>query len=100
MSIDYTHDYSNHVLLDNKPKYEKLYKLSEAEASDVSKGDLILLKTPCGKYGLYIALSDADEEGTLSLAKYSSTEFIKFDADAVSTSTIATSSTYPCDCGC
>jgi hypothetical protein len=80
MSLDYTRDYSNHVLLDNKAKYSKIYKLpTESDATDIEKGDILLLQTPCGKWGLFIALSAADEDGTLHLAKYSDQEFISFD---------------------
>ena len=44
MSVDYTHDYSDHVLLDNKNKYKELYKLSSATASDVHTGDYYPVK--------------------------------------------------------
>ncbi len=77
MSIDYTHDYTNHTLLDNKPHYSKIFKLDEIEASDVHRGDLIVLKTPCGQYRLYLALDDADEDNTLHLSRYSEIEFAK-----------------------
>lgn len=81
MSIDYTHDYSDHVLLDNKNKYTELYKLSGSTAADVSAGDLLLLKTACGRYGIFVALSTADSDGTLHLSKYSEVDFIKLEND-------------------
>lgn len=81
MSIDYTHDYSDHVLLDNKNKYTELYKLSGSTAADVNAGDLLLLKTACGRYGIFVALSTADEDGTLHLSKYSEVDFIKLEND-------------------
>jgi hypothetical protein len=101
MSLDYTRDYSNHVLLDNKAKYSKIYKIAESDASDIEKGDLILLKTPCGKWGLFIALSAADEDGTLHLSKYTDQEFISFDSyleQNTASSSITTTSVGGCGC--
>jgi hypothetical protein len=77
MSIEYTRDYSNHTLLDNKNKYTELYKLSSAEASDVHKGDLLLLKTQCGRYGIFMASDEPDPDNTLHLTKYYEIDFIK-----------------------
>ena len=101
MSLDYVRDYSNHVLLDNKAKYSKIYKIAESDASDIEKGDLILLKTPCGKWGLFIALSAADEDGTLHLSKYTDQEFISYDEylnSNAASSTITTTSVGGCGC--
>lgn len=81
MSVDYTHDYSDHVLLDNKNKYTELYRLSSSTASAVNTGDLLLLKTACGRYGIFVALSSADADGTLHLSKYSEVDFIKLEID-------------------
>ena len=80
MSLDFQHDYSNHELLANKNRYTELFKLDAAAPSDVHKGDLILLKTSCGKYGIFIAVSESDEDGTLHLSKYSDYEFSKDDS--------------------
>ena len=78
MSLDYTTEYANHTLLDNKAKYSKIYKLTEVEASDVHLGDLVLLKTPCGQYRLYMATGDADaEDNTLHLTRYAEIDFYK-----------------------
>lgn len=99
MSLDYTRDYSNHVLLDNKAKYSKIYKLSTTtDVADIEKGDILLLQTPCGKWGLFIALSAADEDGTLHLSKYSDQEFISFDGylEEIASSSITTIG----NCGC
>lgn len=102
MSLDFTRDYSNHVLLDNKAKYSKIYKLpKESDAIDIEKGDIVLLQTPCGKWGLFIALSAADEDGTLHLSKYTDQEFISFDnylESNAATSTITTTSVGGCGC--
>lgn len=102
MSLDYVRDYSNHVLLDNKAKYSKIYKLpKESDVVDIEKGDIILLQTPCGKWGLFIALSAADEDGTLHLSKYTDQEFISFDnylESNAATSTITTTSVGSCGC--
>lgn len=102
MSLDYVRDYSNHVLLDNKAKYSKIYRLSEeSDASAVEKGDVLLLKMPCGKYGLFVALSSADEDGTLHLSKYSDQEFISFDSYLESNTTSSTITTTTVgNCGC
>lgn len=101
MSLDYVRDYSNHVLLDNKAKYSKIYKLpKESDVVDIEKGDIILLQTPCGKWGLFIALSAADEDGTLHLSKYTDQEFISFDnylESNAATSTITTTSVGGCE---
>ena len=75
LSFDYTVDYANHTLLDNKSKYSKIYKLTEVEASDIDLGDLVLLKTPCGQYRLYMATGPADEDNTLHLTRYSEIDF-------------------------
>lgn len=77
MSIDFTHDYSNHTLLENKNRYTELYKLSNSSASDIHKGDLVLLKTACGRYGIFIASEDPDADETLHLSPYSEVDFIK-----------------------
>ena len=77
MSVDFTTDYANHTLLDNKAKYSKIYKLSEVEASDIEKGDLVLLKTPCGQYRLYMATAAADEDNMLHLTRYAEVDFIE-----------------------
>lgn len=79
MSVDFTLDYSNHTLLDSKPKYSNIYKLVEVDASAVKKGDLLLLKTPCGQYRLYMAIADSDDDNTLHLSKYSEIDFAKAD---------------------
>lgn len=79
MSIEYTHDYANHVLLENKNRYTELYKLSSADAAEVSKGDLVLLKTVCGRYGIFVAVEDPSADGTLHLTPYAECDFIKSD---------------------
>ena len=95
MSVDYTRDYSNHTLLDNQAHYSKIYKLDEIQASDGHKGDLILLKTPCGQYRLYIATGDSDEDNTLHLSRYSEIDFFK--ADSIDrTKSVVLSSSDPC----
>lgn len=103
MSLDFTKDYSNHVLLDNKSKYSKLYKLGEADSSDVHRGDLVLLQTPCGKFGLFLALDDASEDGTLHLTKYSEVDFYKFDSSSMESASglsnaVAYNTSGPCGC--
>lgn len=101
MSLDFTRDYSNHVLLDNKAKYSKIYKIAESNASGIEKGDIVLLKTPCGKWGLFIALSVADEDGTLHLSKYNDQEFISYDEYLNSNATSSTITTTTAgNCGC
>lgn len=80
MSIDYTHDYEPHTLLENKNRYTELYKLSSVTSSDVHTGDLVLLKSSCGQYGVFVSLSEPDDDGTLHLSKYSEIEFIPFDS--------------------
>lgn len=97
MSIDYTTDYTNHTLLDNKAKYDKIYKLTEVEASDVNKGDLVLLKTPCGQYRLYMATAPADEDNTLHLTRYAEVDFIKYDSTP-SDGLVISQSNGPCGC--
>lgn len=97
MAIDFTRDYSDHVLLDNKRKYKEIYKLSPSEASDISKGDLVLLKTMCGCYGVFMATADSDEDGTLHVTKYAEVEFAKMDAESSSDS-IVLNETSPCIC--
>lgn len=78
MSIDYTYDYSNHVLLDNKSKYSKIYSLSLVDdASTVKAGYKLLIKTSCGQYKLFIATDDAEPDGTLHLTPYSEVDFSK-----------------------
>lgn len=81
MSIDYTHDYSNHVLVDNKNRYTELYKLEKSTASNINTGDIILLKTSCGRYGIFIATSVPDSDGTLHLSKYSEVDFIELETN-------------------
>lgn len=98
MSIDFTHDYSDHVLLDNRNHYKELYKLSAAEASDIQKGDLVLIKGPCGCYKLFIATADSDEDGTLHLTKYAEIDFVKADDDTSGGSVVASVSANPCTC--
>lgn len=97
MSVDFSTDYSNHTLLDNKAKYSKIYKLSEVEASDVEKGDLVLLKTPCGQYRLYMATSSSDEDNTLHLTRYAEVDFIKAGEGNNNDGLIISDST-PCGC--
>ena len=97
MAIDFTRDYSEHVLLDNKRKYREIYKLAPSEASDISKGDLVLLKSACGCYNIFMAIADADEDGTLHLTKYSEMEFAKMD-DSSSSDSIVLNETSPCIC--
>jgi hypothetical protein len=96
MSLDFTTDYANHTLLDNKSKYSKIYKLTEVEASDVSLGDLILLKTPCGQYRLYMATGSADEDNTLHLTRYAEVDFIK--AGTNDDTGLVISDSTPCRC--
>lgn len=76
MSLDFTHDYCDHTLVNNKNKYTKIYKLVQVEASDVKQGDVVMIETPCGRNELYIATQDSTDS-TLHLSKYSSNEFIK-----------------------
>lgn len=97
MSLDYTTDYTNHTLLDNKMKYEKIYKLTEVIASDITKGDLILLKTPCGQYRLYMATAEADENNTLHLTRYAELEYIKYD-ESQDDNGLVISQSGPCSC--
>lgn len=99
MSVDYNVDYSNHTLLDNKSKYSKIYKLTEIQASGVSQGDLLLLKTPCGQYRLYMSIAAADEDNTLHLTRYSEIDFAK--AGEISSDILSNESdnaVYPCGC--
>lgn len=78
MSIDYTYDYSNHVLLDNKSKYSKIYSLLlVTDVSSVKAGNKLLIKTSCGQYKLFIATEDAESDGTLHLTPYSEVDFSK-----------------------
>lgn len=79
MSLDFTYDYSNHTLLDNANKYSKLYKLIPVEASQVTKGDLVLVKTDCGKYGLFISVDDTNEDNVLHLSSYHELDFVTAD---------------------
>ena len=81
MTIDFTHDYSDHVLLDSRNKYTELYALSPTSAENVHRGDILLLKTACGRYGLFIAVSSPSEDGTLHLSKYLETDFIKMEGE-------------------
>jgi len=97
MSIDFTKDYSDHVLLDNKRKYREIYKLSPSEAVDISKGDLLLLKTMCGCYGVFMATADSDEDGTLHVTRYAEIEFAKMGDEDPSNS-IVVSTNNPCIC--
>lgn len=96
MSLDYTTEYANHTLLDNKSKYSKIYKLKEVEASDISLGDLVLLKTPCGQYRLYMATGEADEDNTLHLTKYAEIDFYK--AGTSDDTGLVISDMDPCSC--
>lgn len=96
MSIDFHHDYSDHTLLDNRNHYKEIYKLSLAEASEIQKGDLVLLKGPCGCYKIFMATADSDEDGTLHLTKYAEMDFVKAD-DTTSGGLIASESN-PCTC--
>lgn len=98
MSLDYTVDYANHTLLDNKLKYSKIYKLSEIEASDVSMGDLILLKTPCGQYRLYMSIGSADEDNTLHLTRYAELDVCQ--AGTSDDTGLVISDCSPCTCTC
>ena len=53
MSLDftdgYTYDYSDHSLVDNKNKYEQLYKVCSANAEDIQLGEKVLVKTKAGQ---------------------------------------------------
>ena len=97
MSIDFTTDYSNHTLIDNKAKYSKIYKLVEVEPSDINKGDLVLLKTPCGQYRLYMSISSADEDNTLHLTRYAEIDFVKAD-EGNNNDGLIISDSMPCGC--
>ena len=97
MSIDYQYDYANHSLVDNKIKYEKIYKLTEVIASDVTKGDLVLLKCPCGQYRLYMATADSSEDNTLHLTPYSETDVVPYNSTPTDGLIISQSGGY---CGC
>lgn len=77
MSLDFQHDYSNHELLSNKNRYTELFKLDPVTAADIHKGDLVLLKTSCGKYGIFVVMSESDTDETVHLSKYSDYEFTK-----------------------
>ena len=109
MSLDYTLDYSNHVLLDSKNRYKDLYKLYKTEAENISRGDLVLVKTPCGKYGIFVAIDDTGEDGALHLTQYSELEFVKAPdpndpmhsviSDSNSCCDRYDSETGTCDCG-
>lgn len=81
MSLDftdgYTYDYSDHSLVDNKNKYEQLYKLYSANPEEIQLGEKVLVKTKAGQYGLFIAVADTSDDGTLHLTKYSDLQFIK-----------------------
>lgn len=79
MSYDFTKDYSDHELLDSKNKYTKLYKLLDADADEIHKGDLVLLKTACERYGIFVAVADTSDDNTLHLSKFFEADFIKFD---------------------
>ena len=97
MSIDFHHDYSDHTLLDNKRKYREIYKLEPAEASEIHKGDLVLVKTFCGCFGVFMASADSDEDNTLHLIKYAEIDFAKFDGDS-SGGSIVENESNPCIC--
>lgn len=77
MSLDFSHDYSNHELLSNKNRYSELYKLQSVTAENVNTGDLLLIKTACDKYGLFIAVAPSEEDGTLHLSKFTAVDFTK-----------------------
>lgn len=77
MSLDFTYDYSNHTLLDDIHKYSKIFKLVEVTSEEVTKGDQLLLKTPCNEYGMFIAVNDTSEDGTLHLSKLIEFDFTK-----------------------
>lgn len=98
MSIDFHHDYSDHTLLDNKRKYREIYKLSPAEAADLHKGDLVLLKTFCGCFGVYFVTADSDEDNTIHVTKYAEIDFAKLDGDSNSGGSIVENETNPCIC--
>lgn len=108
MSVDYNVEYYNHTLLDNQAKYDKIYKLTEVVASDVHRGDLVLLKTPCGQYKLYMAIDDSGEDNTLHLTRYAEIDFYKSNYDPNSDLVISESDSCGnqvnnncnCDCGC
>lgn len=95
MSVDFNSDYSNHSLLDNQAHYDKIYALTEVEASEVHKGDLLLLRMPCGQYKLVMATADSDEN-VLHVTKYAATDFVK--ADDTDTDGLVISATGPCGC--
>jgi len=97
VSIDYTYDYSDHVLLDNKSKYKELYKLYQTTAADVHKGDLVLIKTGCGCYKIFMATADTGEDNSLHLTQYSEVEFVKASDDQMDGSVVKESYT-PCGC--
>lgn len=97
MSIDFTKDYSNHTLLDNKRKYKEVYRLEPSEFTDVKKGDLLLLKTMCGCYGVFMATADSDEDGTLHVTRYAEIEFEKMGEEDP-TGSIIVSTNNPCIC--
>lgn len=98
MSVDYNVDYSNHTLIDNKSKYSKIYKLTEVEASDVHLGDLILLRTPCNQFRLYMAIGDSDEDNTLHLTRYSEIDFAKAGEISPDILSNDNNTSYPCGC--
>lgn len=77
MSLDFTHDYSNHNLLDNAHKYTKIYKLSPTDTMNVHCGDKLLLQTTCGEYGLFIATEDTGEDGILHVTQLREFSFTK-----------------------
>lgn len=78
MSLDFTQDYSNHNLLDDIHRYTKIYKLTPMEVTDVSQGDILLLKTDCGEYGMFIATADTNEEDkVLHVSKLVEYEFVQ-----------------------
>lgn len=97
MSIEFTKDYSNHNLLNSTSKYTELYKLVPAEPADIKRGDLVLLKTPCGKYEVNLAVTDADENNTLKLTKYQEVEYTKYNA-ADPTESVVVGEFTPCTC--
>ena len=83
MSLDftdgYTYDYSDHSLVDNKNKYEQLYTLHPANAEDIQLGEKVLVKTKAGNYGLFIAVADTSEDGTLHHKKKSAVDVVKVE---------------------
>lgn len=89
MSLDFTHDYSNHSLIDNSHRYSKLYKLSSIDSINVKCGDKLLLQTECGEYSMFIATEDTGEDGILHLSKLVEFNFTKDGESIFPTNTMS-----------